>query len=183
MDRSKTMEYLNGFTNLPDRYWFRSVKPVDQEAVQRLFVEIHQEFGFEAQFENRDHDLSNNMVFYAHPGNFFGVLLEKSTQKIIGTAAIKRIDAHTGELARIYLDKDYRQQGLGRWLTEILIELAREFSYKTVVLETHTSLDKACGLYESLGFQKIPPYKDLDTDYTDIAYQLTLSNYPAGCHQ
>jgi len=46
---------------------------------------------------------------------------------------------------------------MGRALAQAIVEEARRIGYKRIQLDT--VLERANGLYQSLGFQRIPPYQ------------------------
>lgn len=58
----------------------------------------------------------------------------------------------TCELQKLYVAADRRGLGLGRRLLERALEFAGEH-YRWCYLETHSSLEAACGLYRSAGFE------------------------------
>lgn len=58
----------------------------------------------------------------------------------------------TCELQKLYVASDRRGLGLGRRLLERALEFAGEH-YRRCYLETHSSLEAACGLYRSAGFE------------------------------
>lgn len=58
----------------------------------------------------------------------------------------------TCELQKLYVSADRRGLGLGRRLLERALAFAGEH-YRRCYLETHSSLEAACGLYRSAGFE------------------------------
>jgi len=76
----------------------------------------------------------------------------------IGCGAIRRIDAVTGELKRMYVVPDARGLGVGRLLVEALEDQARQLGLTRVVLETGTRQQAAIALYRRLGFVDIPQW-------------------------
>ena len=64
------------------------------------------------------------------------------------------------ELKRMYVRPVYRGTGLGRALGERLLAFARGAGYKTMKLDTSTSMHAAIGLYTSLGFVPCERYND-----------------------
>lgn len=64
------------------------------------------------------------------------------------------------EIKHLWVAPSARGRGLGR---ELLVELenrARSFGARVIVLDTNAALDAAQGLYQSSGYQEIPPYND-----------------------
>ena len=54
--------------------------------------------------------------------------------------------------------KAFRGFGLGRLLTEAILDAARQAGYASVLLDTLNEMDTARNLYADLGFEEIPPY-------------------------
>lgn len=59
------------------------------------------------------------------------------------------------ELVKLYLDKKFRSKGIGKALMQKCIDWSRKYGYKYLYLESIPALNKAIGLYENIGFQKI----------------------------
>jgi putative acetyltransferase len=74
----------------------------------------------------------------------------------VGCGAVRRLDAATGELKRMYVDGSVRGRGIGRALVEALEREARLLGMTKVVLETGTRLEPAIKLYEAMGYGRIP---------------------------
>ena len=76
----------------------------------------------------------------------------------VGCGAVRRLDESTGELKRMYVDPSVRGRGIGRALVTSLEHEARRLGISKVVLETGTRLAAAIGLYEAMGYVRIPPF-------------------------
>ncbi len=74
----------------------------------------------------------------------------------LGCGAVRRLDAATAELKRMYVDPSVRGRGIGRALVQALEREARLLGTTNVVLETGTRLAPAIGLYEAIGYARIP---------------------------
>jgi len=129
----------------------------DIPAVQSLVFGVLRSFGLEPDLETTDADLADLEGNYAARGGYFAVL-ESAEGNVIGTAGIYPL-AEPGvcELRKMYLDSAYRGQGLGRLLLEDALAWACAQNYRRVVLETASVLKDAIRLYESYGFQPMPP--------------------------
>lgn len=74
----------------------------------------------------------------------------------VGCGAIRRIDADTAEIKRMYVDPAARGRGVGhRVLTELEAE-ARRLGVARLVLETGQRAHEAVKLYTRAGFVRIP---------------------------
>ena len=77
----------------------------------------------------------------------------------IGVIGFRRIDNNICEMKRLYVKKQARGRGIGKYLSLALMERAREFGYKVMRLDTLSRMTSAVLLYRSLGFYEISPYR------------------------
>ena len=61
------------------------------------------------------------------------------------------------EVAKMAVDERYRGRGVGRKILAYTIEQARRIGASVLYIETNRKLANAIHLYESLGFQHLPP--------------------------
>lgn len=78
----------------------------------------------------------------------------------IGCGGLQRLDADTGEVRRIFLDKTERGRGTGRMLLIELEEHARRRGYKRVRLTTGDRQPEALRMFQSSGYEEIAPFTD-----------------------
>lgn len=84
------------------------------------------------------------------------VLLMYDGDKVIVSAALKPIDETTAEIARVYTEEQYRGKGLAQVLVNRIIEFAKDFGYKKLVLDTWKESVSARKLYSKMGFKEVP---------------------------
>jgi putative acetyltransferase len=70
----------------------------------------------------------------------------------VGCGAIRRLDAATAELKRMYVEPARRGRGVGRAVLRALEAEARRLGVTRLVLETGARQTEALGLYEAHGF-------------------------------
>jgi putative acetyltransferase len=79
---------------------------------------------------------------------------------VLGVAAIKELDAESGEVKSMHTAAAARGRGVGRALLSHLLDTARARGYQQVFLETGTTpgFAAARALYESAGFTPTGPF-------------------------
>jgi putative acetyltransferase len=76
----------------------------------------------------------------------------------IGCGAVRRLDDHTAEIKRMYVDPKARGKGAGRVILVALELEARTLGAKSILLETGERQFEAVNLYESAGFRRIEAF-------------------------
>jgi GNAT superfamily N-acetyltransferase len=93
----------------------------------------------------------------------------------VGCGAVRRLDAVSAELKRMYVDPSLRGQGIGRALVDALEREARLLGVTKVVLETGTRLARAIRLYETMGYARIPLFGEyLASPDTSVCFGKSL---------
>jgi putative acetyltransferase len=116
------------------------------------------------------HDVANYQSEYVENGGAFLVLVDNG--KIVGSGALRQMEAGVGEIKRLWLMPAYHGQGLGYRMMMELLTLAREKGYTKVRLQTSPAYQKrAYVFYRQLGFYEIPRYGG---DPDDIGMELIL---------
>lgn len=84
--------------------------------------------------------------------------------------------ATLAEFRRLWVRPEHRGHGIGRRLTRTVIDEAQTRGYETLGLTTPPQGKTAHALYESLGFQRTPPYPEtrLAEEYHDDAIFMQL---------
>ncbi len=102
-----------------------------------------------------DAELDHLSRYYQQPGREYFLLLED--KKLIGGIGMAEYTdlPDCCELQKLYLEDEYRGQGLGYRMMEHLEHQAAKTGYRRVYLETHTSLQAAIHLYEKCGYKLI----------------------------
>ena len=94
----------------------------------------------------------------------------------VGCGAVRRLDDTTAELKRMYVDPLVRGQGIGRALVESLELEARMLGVTSLVLETGKRLAPAIGLYQAMGYTRIPLFGEyLASPDTSVCFGKSLA--------
>jgi putative acetyltransferase len=83
-------------------------------------------------------------------------LIAYDDQTPVGCGAVRRLDADTAELKRMYVAPSHRGRGVGRRLIAALEQEARTLGVSRIVLETGARLDRAIAMYTGMGYAPIP---------------------------
>jgi putative acetyltransferase len=143
----------------------------DIASVRTLFEEYARAVDTPACFEGFARELDALPGEYAPPGGALFLALEAGQPA--GCSALRRIDAATGEMKRLYVRPAFRAGGTGRELAQAVIAAARETGYTRLVLDTLPGMIEAQALYRSLGLRPIGPYLACPTPGASC-YELTL---------
>lgn len=146
--------------------------PQDLEEVRILFGEYSGLVAEALCFQNFDQELESLPGAYAPPGG--ALLIARDGDAAAGCVALRRLNAATGEMKRMYVREAYRGSGLGRKLAVAIIEEARKRDHVRLVLDTLPKLTSAIALYRDLGFRDCGPYLAAPTPGA-LCFELRLS--------
>lgn len=132
------------------------VSAIDLARVRELFLEYAAWLKVDLCFQGFSEELAGLPGAYARPDG--RLLVAMHDGQASGCIALRRFDADTGEVKRLWVRPAFRAGGLGRQLAARIVAEAREAGYRKLVLDTLASMDAALALYRSLGFRDIAPY-------------------------
>lgn len=90
------------------------------------------------------------------PTGVFYLVLDGNTA--VGMGGLRQVSEGVGEIKRIYVSEAARGGGVGAKILDRLVQDARAFGYRELVLDTGPFMTSAHRLYEAAGFFDIPPY-------------------------
>jgi GNAT superfamily N-acetyltransferase len=122
----------------------------DDPLVRRLDAEVQQEYV--ERYGGPDETAVESDEF-APPGGVF--LVGWVGDRPVATGGLRRHDAESAEVKRMFVPKAERGRGYARAMLAALEERARGLGYRRVVLETGAAQPEAIALYESSGYQRI----------------------------
>ena len=144
----------------PDIRLIAPDSPALLDATRELFAEYAQALGIDLCFQNFEAELAGLPGDYAAPQGC--LLLAFVDGDLAGCGGFRPrgdVDyANACEMKRLYVRRAFRRFGLGRLLTQALIDAAVQAGYSAMLLDTLDDMEAARGLYESLGFVEVPPY-------------------------
>ena len=147
----------------------RLARPSDSPEVVRVIKAVYDEYGFTWDAEEYHADLYDLQGHYLDHGCPFFVA-ELDSGELAGTAALEvfptlpglvgQLEMHEGRvriggadcsMERLYVDPGTRRLGIGRALTQQLIEAARARDLRHMEIWSDKRFDKAHILYKSFG--------------------------------
>jgi putative acetyltransferase len=130
------------------------------DETRHIFREYAHGLGVDLCFQNFDAELAALPGEYAAPHG--ALLLAFVDGALAGCGAMRPLAdvdyANACEMKRLYVRRAFRGFGLGRLLTQALIDRATQAGYSAMLLDTLDDMEAARGLYASFGFHEIPPY-------------------------
>lgn len=130
----------------------------DYEKAKTLFKEYAESLSYTLDIHGFQKEIENLPGEYAPPDGF--ILLAYIKDDLAGCVALKRLKEDTCEMLRMFVRPDFRQRGIGRAMAEKTIDEARKIGYKKMWLDMVESMKHALGLYQSMGFVKIKPFRE-----------------------
>ena len=134
----------------------QAVSHQDIERARALFREYAEWLKVDLCFQGFEGELATLPGDYAPPDG--RLLIAYHHEKPVACIALRRLDASSGEIKRLYVRPETRGRRTGRRLVEQVIAAAREIGYRRLVLDTLPQMTEAQALYRSFGFREIPGY-------------------------
>lgn len=94
--------------------------------------------------------------------------------RFVACGGIRRFDAQTAEVKRMFVEPQARRSGLGRTILGHLETKARELGYRLIRLETGLRQPEAIGLYEQAGYQRIATYGEFKDSPLSVCFEKEL---------
>lgn len=130
------------------------------QAVRDIFTEYAGTLSVDLCFQGFEAELASLPGDYATPRG--ALLLAQVDGALAGCCALRPMDnsdyPNAAEMKRLFVRQAFRGLGLGRQLSEAILDEARRAGYSCVLLDTLDDMEAARALYEDLGFVEIPPY-------------------------
>ena len=119
------------------------------DEVKDLFVEYVRSLGVSASVREF-HGLEDK-----YKGEGEALYIAFIDNKPAGCVALRYVDSKTAAMKRLYVRPAFRHSSLGTNMAKMVVEDAREFGYKTLLLDSLPSMENAKELYTNLGFKKL----------------------------
>ena len=104
-------------------------------------------------------------------------LIAYEGERPVACGALVPIDKVTVEVRRMYVLKHLRRSGLAQKILKALEREAAHMEHKIMRLETGNRQQPAMALYESCGFERIPPFGEYINDPTSVCYEKPVASH------
>ena len=131
-----------------------------------LIMEYIKWLNYDLTFQNVDDELGNFPNNYKEPLGAF--IIAKEGQDVIGCVGLKNLGNKICEMKRLYVNDNFKGIGIGKKLTEKIIEEAKIKQYEKMRLDTLNTMETALNIYYKFGFYKIEPY--YNNPYEGVVY-------------
>ena len=129
--------------------------PQDLGVVSEIFREYVNSTSVNLDFQDYETEFARLPGKYAPPDG--RLLLAWRNERVVACVALRRVDANTCEMKRVYVRPEARGENLGRRLVEQILGEARATGYTRICLDVLPEFVAAQRIYESLGFTSAPP--------------------------
>lgn len=137
---------------------YQATTPQHLTLTRTLFEEYAHWLGIDLSFQGFANELDSLPRSYSAPQ---GRLLVAFVDDVAaGCVALRPMNADTCEMKRLFVRTNFRGQGIGKQLTNEIVNHARTIGYRTMRLDTLARMRDAIALYMSLGFIRCAPYYD-----------------------
>ncbi|MCV2358132.1 GNAT family N-acetyltransferase [Paucibacter sp. TC2R-5] len=146
--------------NNPDISLITPASADDWESTRRILRDYAASLDIDLCFQDFEAELQCLPGQYEAPGGI--MLLAMVDGQVAGCGGFRPLldvdYVNACEMKRLFVRPAFRRFGLGRLLAQGLIDAATQAGYSSMLLDTLDDMESARGLYESLGFESVPPY-------------------------
>ncbi|MEM8906292.1 MAG: GNAT family N-acetyltransferase [Bacteroidota bacterium] len=108
--------------------------------------------------------------------NIQHVILAYQEGQAVACGALKRYDAITMEIKRMYVSPSARKQGIASQVLQALEQWAYELQAQSCILETGTQQPEAIQLYQKNAYQRIPNYAQYEGVTNSICMEKKMTD-------
>lgn len=152
------------------------------EYLQWANAKVEENFGVSFDIASMlEEDMNTLGKFMPPTGRLLLAYLEDQP---MGIACLKALTGRLGEVKRMYVRPEGRNQGLGRALLDQLLEEACQIGYERVRLDSARFMTEAHQLYRTSGFREIEAYegseipKEFQKNWIFMEREVSVTNDP-----
>jgi GNAT superfamily N-acetyltransferase len=144
-------------------------EPYDGPIARELVAAVQQEYV--GRYGGPDRSPVDASEFAGADGRFVVGYLDGAA---VAMGGVRRLDADTAEVKRMYVAPHARGRGLSRVVLARLEDLARELGVRRVILETGSKQPEAMRLYETSGYERIENFGHYRCEPLSVSYGKSL---------
>ncbi|HUN08595.1 MAG TPA: GNAT family N-acetyltransferase [Aggregatilineales bacterium] len=155
--------------------YLRPFLPADQDAIRALILAgLGSRFG--TVDESLNPDVDDLQGYYVRVGET--VLVAEYEGKLVGSGVLHRENGSdtVGRIVRVSVAAFMQGQGLGKRISQALLEAARVRQFQQVLVETNADWTSALRLYQGLGFRETHRVAVPEYGYTEVHMALHLAD-------
>ena len=103
-------------------------------------------------------------------------VVARTDGRAVGCGALRKLDATTAEVKRMYVDPELRGRGVAKEILDHLEGAARELGVSRLVLETGIYQAEAIALYHRAGFAPIRCWGEYAESLTSVCFEKTIES-------
>src|ERR1700675_912089 len=107
-------------------FQIRAATNHDIPSIKNVVFSSLREFGLNPDENGKDKDLNDIEISYLSNNGFFGVVIQREANLIVGCFGLFPLNENICELRKMYLLKEIRGKGLGKFILDTAIQTARE---------------------------------------------------------
>jgi leucyl-tRNA synthetase len=134
----------------------------DAELIDKLLNEYFNHLREEFKIEPYETTQAPEELF--GEDNKFWFLTGSTPEEIIGCISARKLRDKALEVRRLYIRKEFRGKGYGKFLINFVEEWASSNGFKTLFLDSHSALKKAIEIYQKIGYTFTEKYNDHTCD-------------------
>jgi GNAT superfamily N-acetyltransferase len=101
-------------------------------------------------------------------------VIARAEERAVGCGALRRRDASTVEVKRMFVEPEMRGRGVARAILDHLESAARSMGADRLVLETGIYQEEAIGLYRGAGFKAVDCFDEYTGVPTSVCFEKPL---------
>ncbi len=162
----KVLKHKSNYSRIKDKLFQKTIDEAEFMEYSEKYLDEFQQLNADwlnKQLELSDYDIkviSNpTKEIISRNGKIFFLV---SGTEVIGTYALRKLNADDCELMKFTVKEKYRRRGLGKLMLDHAVEISKNLSCYSIFLITSPKLVEANNLYIKYGFKLVPNHPDIE---------------------
>jgi putative acetyltransferase len=165
------------FNSKTHTFRFRSAVSSDIRILSKIIEGVFTEYSWVYVESDEVPDFVNFEDYYKNESVARLFTIETTGEEnsvIVGCIALK-FNREGPYLSRVYLEKGFRGVGLGKWMTNQVVDMVRKEGYSGIHLWTDTRFLDAHAMYKRIGFCQTSDLRSLHDINTSFEFKMVLN--------